>query len=251
MELTLTGERTLPGIAAENYWFRRHEVAYLAAHPWVRGATVLEAGAGEGYGADILSRAARRVIAVDYDAAACEHAAKAYPKLSVVRANLVELPLAAQSVDIVVNLQVIEHLWDQPRFLAECARVLRPAGTLILSTPNRLTFSPGLDAPVNPFHTRELSAAELTELLEPHFRVDRMYGVHHRGRLRRLDRRYANVVAPVPSPGGIVAAQFASPPATWHPRLRQQVAAVTHRDFTFNEKNVDGSLDLFAVAIRR
>jgi 2-polyprenyl-3-methyl-5-hydroxy-6-metoxy-1,4-benzoquinol methylase len=251
VELTLTGERTLPGIAAENYWFRRHEVAYLCCRPWVRGATVLEAGAGEGYGANILSRVARQVIAVDYDAAACEHAAKAYPALTVARANLVELPFASGSIDVIVNLQVIEHLWDQPRFVAECARVLRPAGTLVLSTPNRLTFSPGLDAPINPFHSRELSAAELTELLEPQFRVDRMYGVHHRGRLRRLDRRYADVTAPVPGPGGIVAAQFASPPATWHPRLRQEVAAVSHRDFTVTEQNVDASLDLFAVAIRQ
>ncbi|GAA3390862.1 class I SAM-dependent methyltransferase [Cryptosporangium minutisporangium] len=251
MELSLTGERTLPGIAAENYWFRRHEVAYLATRPWVRGATVLEAGAGEGYGADILARVARRVIAVDYDATACEHAAKAYPALTVARANLGELPFAANSVDVVVNLQVIEHLRDQPRFLAECARVLRPAGTLVLSTPNRLTFSPGLDAPVNPFHTRELSAAELTELLEPHFRVDRMYGVHHRGRLRRLDRRYADVVPPVPAPSGIVAAQFASPPATWHPALRSAVAAVSHRHFTLTEQNIDASLDLFVVAHRK
>jgi hypothetical protein len=31
--LTLTGERTLPGIVAENYWFRRHEAAYRLAAP--------------------------------------------------------------------------------------------------------------------------------------------------------------------------------------------------------------------------
>ena len=34
-----------------------------------------------------------------------------------------------------------------------------------MSTPNRITFSPGRDTPVNPFHTRELNAAELAELL--------------------------------------------------------------------------------------
>ncbi|MHB8342501.1 MAG: SAM-dependent methyltransferase, partial [Mycobacteriales bacterium] len=52
--LVLTGERTLPDIEVENYWFRRHEVAYRAAVPFVTGARVLEAGAGEGYGAQIL-----------------------------------------------------------------------------------------------------------------------------------------------------------------------------------------------------
>ena len=79
--------------------------------------------------------------------------------------NLAELPLPDGAVDVVVNFQVIEHLWDQPQFVAECLRVLRPAGLLLMSTPNRITFSPGRDTPLNPFHTRELNAAELTELL--------------------------------------------------------------------------------------
>jgi len=241
----------VPGIATENYWFRRHEVAYLAARPWVRGATVIAAGAGEGFGADVLARVARRVIAVDSDAAACEHAAKAYPALTVTRADLVELPFAAGTVDAVVSLQVLAHLPDRAGFLAECARVLRPAGTLVLSTPNRLTSAPGPDATAGARPAgEELSAAELTELLEPRFRVDRLYGIHHRGRLRRLDRRYAHVVPPVPAPVGFVAAQLASPAATWHPSLRRAVASVTHRDFTFTEQNVDAALDLFVVAVR-
>jgi SAM-dependent methyltransferase len=251
VELTLTGERTLPGIAAENYWFRRHEVAYFSTRPWVRGASVLEAGAGEGYGAGILARVASRVVALDYDVAASRHASVSYPEVAVVRGNLVELPFASGSFDAVVNLQVIEHLWDQSLFIAEVVRVLRPAGTLVISTPNRLTFSPGLTKPLNPFHTRELSAGELTSLLEPHFRVDRMYGIHHGARLRKIDRQYADVVSPVPGPGGLVAAQFASPPATWHPTLRQQVATVSARDFHLTEDDVDASLDLFAVAVRR
>ena len=72
-----------------------------------------------------------------------------------------------------VNFQVIEHLWDQAQFLRECLRVLTPGGELLISTPNRITFSPGRDTPLNPFHTRELNAAELTELLvEAGFRVD-------------------------------------------------------------------------------
>src|ERR1700741_5265303 len=79
--------------------------------------------------------------------------------------NLAELPLPDSSVDVVVNFQVIEHLWDQPQFVAECARVLRPSGLLMVSTPNRITFSPGRDTPINPFHTRELNADELRDLL--------------------------------------------------------------------------------------
>lgn len=73
--------------------------------------------------------------------------------------------MAGSSLDVVLNLQVIEHLWDQAGYLAESARVPRPGGLLMVSTPNRLTFSPGRDTPLNPFHTRELTAGEPIGLL--------------------------------------------------------------------------------------
>ena len=163
--LTLTGERTIPDLDIENYWFRRHEVVYQRLAPRCAGRDVLEAGCGEGYGADLIAGVARRVVAVDYDEAAVAHVRSRYPRVEVMRANLAELPLPDASVDVVVNFQVIEHLWDQGQFVRECLRVLRPPGLLMVSTPNRITFSPGRDTPINPFHTRELNADELTELL--------------------------------------------------------------------------------------
>jgi SAM-dependent methyltransferase len=241
VELTLTGERTLPGIPVENYWFRRHEAAYLALRDRVRGAVVLEAGAGEGYGADLLAVPAARVIALDYDRDAVAHVAAAYPRVAAVRGNLARLPLADASVDAVVNLQVIEHLWDQPGFVAECARVLRPGGTLVMTTPNRLTFSPG-GVTLNPFHTRELDAGELAGLLSPHVTVERVLGLHHGPRLRELDARWG---------GSLVDAQLAGPPETWDPALHADIAAVRASDFVLRAEEVDASLDLVAFAVRR
>ena len=57
--LPLTGERTIPGLAEENYWFRRHEVVYQRLTDRCAGRDVLDAGCGEGYGADLIADVAR------------------------------------------------------------------------------------------------------------------------------------------------------------------------------------------------
>ena len=84
--LPLTGERTIPGLAEENYWFRRHEVVYRRLLDLCAGRDVLEAGCGEGYGADLIASVARRVVAVDYDEAAVAHVRARYPRVTCSRA---------------------------------------------------------------------------------------------------------------------------------------------------------------------
>jgi SAM-dependent methyltransferase len=250
--LTLTGERTLPGLDAENYWFRRHEVVYQHLAPRGMGREVLEAGCGEGYGADLIAGVAHRVVAVDYDEAAVAHVRARYPRVEVMHANLADLPLADSSVDAVVCLQVIEHLWDQAQFVNECARVLRPSGLLMVSTPNRITFSPGRDTPINPFHTRELNADELTQLLsDAGFPQVSLSGIFHGPRLRDMDARHG---------GSIIDAQIAHAVtnAPWPTELVADVAAVTTADFDIVDivevggtRDINNSLDLIAIAVRR
>lgn len=242
--LPLTGERTVPGVAAENYWFRRHEAAYLDLVRHCAGAVVLEAGCGEGYGAALIARHAARVVALDYDELTAAHVGRAYPELAVLRGNLASLPLRDASVDVVANLQVIEHLWDQEGFLAECARVLRPGGRLLVTTPNRITFSPGRDTPLNPFHTRELAPAELDGLLvDAGLRVEVLAGLRHGPALRRLDERFG---------GSVIDAQVAVvvDGGEWPADLLDAVASVRSEDFEITTDDLDASLDLVAVAVR-
>lgn len=240
-QLPLTGERTVPGVAQENYWFRRHEAAY----EWVdaRAATVLEVGCGEGYGTALLARHARSVLGIDYDTMTVAHAARTYPQARFVGANLAALPVRTGSVDLLATLQVIEHVWDHREFLAECRRVLRPDGALVLTTPNRLTFSPGLDAPVNPFHTWEFVADELTSLLPAcGFELSFVGGLHAGPRLLGLDAAHG---------GSFVDALLATPPPAWSPRFRADVASVQTTDFAVHgahETDVDACLDLVVLA---
>ena len=206
---------------------------------------MLEAGCGEGYGADLIADVARHVTGLDYDEATVAHVRARYPRVDMRHGNLAELPLADASADVVVNFQVIEHLWDQSQFVTECLRVLRPGGVLLISTPNRITFSPGRDTPINPFHTRELNAAELTELLVAEgFSMESMLGVYHGARLAELDARHG---------GSLIDAQIARAlaDAPWPADLLADVASVTVDDFDLvSDREIDDSLDLVAIAVR-
>ena len=248
--LPLTGERTLPGVAGEEYWFARHEAAYtwLAREDGgsLRDAVVVEAGSGEGYGADLLRRGgASTVLALEYDADSAAHAGAAYPGVATARANLAAMPVATGSVDVVVTLQVVEHLWDLRGFLRDCARVLRPGGLLVVTTPNRPVFSPGLgrgEKPTNPFHVEELDADQLVSLLAEAGFVDvEALGLHHGPRIREWERMHGV---------GLVAAQVSSvtgegvvPEGT-----SAFVSTVTREDFVV--AGAEGAQDLVARAVR-
>ena len=235
--LTLTGERTLPGVWHENYWFRRHEAGYRWVVSLGVAGTVVEAGVGEGYGATLLHDAgAARVLGVDLDPATLRHVAGHHEHVQPVRANLVELPLRDETADLVVSAQTVEHLWDQERFVAECARVLRPGGRLVLTTPNRHTFPPG-----NVFHSRELDAVELAALVGEHLHVTTLAGLHHGSRLTGDDRRLGRR-------GGLVAAQLLTTYDRWDEDLARTVRSVTADDFAAGP--TDGCLDLLLVAAR-
>jgi len=249
--LPLTGERTLPGVAGEEYWFARHEAAYrwIAAtyDDRLREAVVVEAGSGEGYGAALLQeRGARVVVALEYDAAAVAHAGSAYAGVTTTRANLAAMPLAASSVDVLVCLQVVEHLWDLPGFLSDCAAALRPGGLLVVSTPNRPVFSPGLgrgQKPTNPFHVEELDAEQLHDLLAAAGLTEiEVHGLHHGPRIEEWEARHgvslvdaqiASTLTPDAAAGGAELAAF--------------VASVTVDDFVVDD--ADGAQDLVAVAV--
>lgn len=231
--MAITGERTVPGIWHENYWFRRHEVVYLRIADLVTGMDVLEAGCGEGYGAHLLANHAKSLHALDYDDYATSHVHAVYPDVPVLRANLVQLPYADESFDVVVSLQTIEHLWNQEAFVAECLRVLRPGGTIVISTPNTLTFPPG-----NIYHPKELTPDELRSLLTPSAIITSCVGLSHGPELRTWED----------DNGSIIDAQIARPYDEWDAELIEAVKTVTVDDFVFTTDGLNESLDLIVVA---
>src|ERR1700752_3653723 len=78
--LELTGERTLPDVPAENYWFRRHLAVYEWIGARVIGKRVIDMACGEGYGSEALARGAASVVGVDANPEAHQHARLRYSR---------------------------------------------------------------------------------------------------------------------------------------------------------------------------
>jgi SAM-dependent methyltransferase len=166
--LPFTGERLTSELGGQTEIEHLHR--YLLARNLCRGKEVLDIASGEGYGSALLSQVATSVVGVDVSAEACEHAAANYQsdRLQFLQGNAHALPLVDNSVEIVVSFETIEHFNGHDRFLSEVKRVLRPGGTLILSTPDRDNYSPA-EQSANPFHVLEMTRDELGVLLKRHF----------------------------------------------------------------------------------
>jgi 2-polyprenyl-3-methyl-5-hydroxy-6-metoxy-1,4-benzoquinol methylase len=234
--LELTGERTLPDVPAENYWFRRH----LAVYRWIAdrcaGRDVVDMACGEGYGTDVLATRAATVTGVDANPEAFEHARLKYtrPGVTFVR-DMVETYSA--ECDAVVFLQTIEHVQDPKGVLDHFKNMLRPGGTAYVSTPNLLTLAPpGAEKSGNPWHVREYRAEEFRELCERSFEHVELLGLFHARKLRLHELA--------------IKAGWDSLHKTLKitkPFYDRFVPAISESDFALREADLDKALDFLAV----
>jgi SAM-dependent methyltransferase len=123
---------------------------YEWAAQWARGASVLDAGCGLGYGLEMLERVSPDVRGQDMD-----------PRLRSDRVHIGPLSdVPSKSVDLVISIDVIEHVEDDGGFVAELARIAR--ARVVMSTPN---WTAGRC--IWPYHVREYTPSQLRSLCEP------------------------------------------------------------------------------------
>ncbi|HEU4975601.1 MAG TPA: class I SAM-dependent methyltransferase [Baekduia sp.] len=238
--LALTGERTLPDVPEENYWFRRHLVVYEWIRARVVGQRVVDMACGEGYGSDVLARSAARVVGVDANPEAHEHARLRYtaPNLRFAR-DLVET--FGEPADAVVFLQTIEHVRNPGEVLEHFKSLVAGSASpaVYVSTPNLLTLAPeGAEKSENPWHIKEYRAEEFRALCEAHFGHVEVHGLFHARKLAlhqlALERlRWDDVHAKL----GITKRFY-----DWF------TPAISGRDFALrSDRSLDGALDFVAV----
>jgi SAM-dependent methyltransferase len=187
---------------------------------------VLDVGCAFGYGSAAIGAggpAGRVVIGVERDPGHLDVARERFPWITIIEADATELPFSDGCADAVILLDVIEHIADPERVLAEADRVLCPGGVLVLSVPHAGPLH-WLDAlnlyqsirrrrpswpPLEPATTsaggthRHFTPAELTALLAPRFAVERVARtglgleeiVYLAGLLLRVPRRTERVGA--------------------------------------------------------
>lgn len=148
-----------------------HLRRYWLAARFAAGARVLDAAGGTGYGASLLVRAgAQHVTTVDIDEAASAYATRYHDHEHVehLTGDVTRCPLADGSIDLVTSFETIEHLQQPAALVAEFARVLKPGGRLVLSTPN--------DLGTTDFHEISLTQDDLDALLASAFRITHRLG---------------------------------------------------------------------------
>lgn len=228
-------DETDPGIVA------LHLKRYEFALPWCEDRDVLDAGCGVGYGASLLAGSARHVVAVDRDAETIAYARERYgrPNLDFVVDDLLELTLDDSSFDVVCSFETVEHLPDRDAYLGHVARVLRPDGAFLLSTPRADETT---ERPDNPFHEVEYSRADFEALLGRYFGDVELYGE------RRLQTARHRTMQRLDVLGLRKRLTFLRPAS----RLlgTAPMAAVTSDDIVISRDGVDAATELVAVCRR-
>lgn len=149
---------------------------------------VLDYGCGSGYGSFVMSGEAGEVFAVDADKTAINYAKDFYARKSITHL-LLDHPPSDWSFDVIVALEVVEHVDDADGLMAKFRSILKQNGVLIMSVPNE-DMVPLADACEHnhKYHKQHFTNVQLDELIE-------RSGLHCEGRFMQYKKFLPNIVA--------------------------------------------------------
>jgi 2-polyprenyl-3-methyl-5-hydroxy-6-metoxy-1,4-benzoquinol methylase len=175
-----TGERVIPdNMKPTNSLLLEHIARYHFSYPYLRGR-ILDFACGTGYGSMMMAKAGKKyieeIVSVDIDKDTIEYARKNYnhPLVNYSVQDVVDPNIHDKlgKFDVIVSFETIEHVKDEERFLSNVYQLLKPNGTLIISTP----FGQGRGKPCgSPFHVHQLTKEEFHGLFDNYLKVNFYY----------------------------------------------------------------------------
>lgn len=244
-------------LRSDNPIHQRLLKAYYLAEEFVAG-DLLEIGCGEGRGVHLLHDQVDSFTGIDKITEVVDALSAKYPDAKFEQASIPPLNFADNQFDTVISFQVIEHIKNDKEYLEEIARVLKPGGKALLTTPN---IKKSLSR--NPWHIREYTAKQLEDLCKPYFSEVKMLGVTGNEKvLEYYEQNKASVKKLMRF--DVLNLQYRLPafllkiPYEFMNRLNRNklqdadnslVANIHHEDYLLS-KDPNESLDLFAVLTR-
>jgi SAM-dependent methyltransferase len=160
------------GIPASREQLAMQYCRYRMAGDLAAGKEVLEVGCGSGMGLAYLAAKSRRAVGVEFTPSLLAEARRRLPEVEISQADAQQLPFEDRTFDVVLMLEMIYYVPHPEQALAECRRILRPGGALMVCSPNpeRLDFNP------SPLSVRYFTARELAEMIGRHGFEATLYG---------------------------------------------------------------------------
>lgn len=156
---------------------------------------IIDVGCGAGWMCEKLTRFGQ-VTGTDLSDEVLERAGLRVPSAKFIAGDFMALDFSANSYDVVVSLEVLSHVANQPAFLSKIADILKKDGYLMLATQNRPALERNdIPPPAEGQVRRWINRHELQELLSGRFEVVEMFSItpqFNSGWLRRLNSRKLN-----------------------------------------------------------
>lgn len=174
-------ERTDPTKKVNHPFYCQYRAIYEYTNNYIQAKRVLDVGCGEGYGAHLLARQAKEIVAIDRDKKTIQQAQRRYslPNLSFNVQNVEQLSkYTPETFDVVCCFHVIEHLKEPTRLLLDIRKLLSKSGILLISTPNRKSPFRSATGIEWPYHEREYTVDEFHKLLLSSFKNVTLYALH-------------------------------------------------------------------------
>lgn len=157
-----TEVRKLAALEDAHWWYRERRHLLGRAIRRLAPGRAMDIGAAGGGNTRVLKAAGWSVTALEYGADGAEVAAER--GLSVMRGDATALPVADDSLDLVVAFDVLEHIVDHDSAVAEVHRALRPGGRFLVAVPADPRLWSEHDVAVD--HVRRYTRTTLRDVLE-------------------------------------------------------------------------------------